>query len=79
MDLSSVSRLDPVRRWRTSELAHRTGTPPGTFTRTILPDLVEAGVLVRRGRFWFGRAADIDSFLLGRWDAPTGLVLAGAR
>jgi len=29
--------------------------------------MVKAGVLVRRGRFWFGRAGDVDEFLLGKW------------
>lgn len=32
--------------------------------------MVKAKVIARRGRCWFGRAADIDAWLLGRWEAP---------
>jgi hypothetical protein len=58
---------DPVRRWRTRDLAERTNTPRETAKRTILPEMQRAGVLVRRGRYWWGRAADIDAWLLGNW------------
>jgi glucose-6-phosphate dehydrogenase assembly protein OpcA len=32
--------------------------------------MVAAGVLTRRGRCWYGRAIDIDAWLLGRWGTP---------
>jgi hypothetical protein len=31
--------------------------------------MVAAGVLARHGRGWYGRAVDVDAWLLGRWPA----------
>lgn len=70
---------DPVRRWRTRDLAERTDTPRATTIRTLLPAMVTARVLVRRGRYWYGRATDIDAFLLGQWQAPSSSTRKGAR
>jgi hypothetical protein len=63
-----------IRRWRSWDLAEHVGTPRATAIRTLIPDMVAAGVLARRGRYWYGRAIDIDSWLLGRWSAspPSG-------
>lgn len=64
---NEVSDPDAVRQWRSRDIAQRIATPRATVARTLIPEMVRAGVLVRRGRFWFGRAVDIDSWLLGRW------------
>lgn len=65
-----------VRRWRADELVERTATPRITLIRTLIPAMVTAGVLTRRGRYWFGRARDIDAWLTGQWpfnaSAPGG-------
>jgi hypothetical protein len=37
--------------------------------RSLIPAMVADGVLARRGRSWYGRAVDIDAWLLGRWSA----------
>ena len=60
-----------VRRWRIRDLADFTSTPSATVTRSLVPAMVAASVLARRGRFWYGRGADIDAWLLGQWNAPT--------
>ena len=57
-----------IRRWRSWDLAEHVGTPRATAIRTLIPEMVSAGVLARRGRYWYGRAVDIDAWLLGRWN-----------
>lgn len=59
-----------VRRWRAQDLAAHTDTPRPTALRTLIPAMVADGVIAQRGRYWFGRVADIDAWLLGRWVPP---------
>lgn len=59
-----------VRRWRAQELAAHADTPRPTALRTLIPAMVADGVIAQHGRYWFGRAADIDAWLLGRWVRP---------
>lgn len=56
-----------VRRWRSIDIAARVETPRATVIRSLIPEMVRAGVLARHGRYWFGRASDIDRWFLGRW------------
>jgi hypothetical protein len=44
--------------------------------------MIADGVIARRGRSWYGRAVDIDAWLLGRWPATptaTGATERAAR
>jgi hypothetical protein len=62
-----------VRRWRAQDLAAHTDTPRPTALRTLIPAMVADGVIAQHGRYWFGRAADIDAWLLGRWVPPMAI------
>jgi hypothetical protein len=58
-----------VRRWVTRELAERVGIAPRRFY-PLLAEMLVDGVLVRHGRrkeYW-GRAADVDRWLMGQWN-----------
>lgn len=59
-----------VRRWSVADLASHASMGRSTAMRRLIPGLVTAGVIARQGRFWYGRAADIDTYLLGRWSPP---------
>jgi hypothetical protein len=63
-----------VKRWRVADLAEHANTPAPTVLRSLIPSMVADGVLARRGRYWYGRAADIDAWLLGQWNAPAARV-----
>jgi hypothetical protein len=56
-----------IRRWRAADLAQHAATKRCTVTRSLIPAMVADGVIARRGRSWYGRAVDIDAWLLGRW------------
>lgn len=58
-----------VRRWVTRELAARVGVRVPSF-RPLLAEMLADGVLVRHGKRkeYFGRAADIDRWLMGQWN-----------
>lgn len=58
-----------VRRWTSRELAARTGVDVRAFRRH-LGEMLDDGVLVRHGkqRVYFGRAADVDRWLMGQWN-----------
>lgn len=60
----SSNRIPRV--WRARQLAERYGTPLHTMQRYRIPELVAAGVLVKRGRYWYGRAIDLDDWFTGR-------------
>ena len=62
---------DRVRRWRSYDLAAYLAVPRPTVLRVYAPALIGAGVLARRGRYLWGRAAGIDAFMTGRWTADT--------
>ncbi len=59
-----VLRADPVRRWTTRDLA---ATFPGTTSHWWLRHARIAerlGVLAKRGKYWFGRQGDLESWLM---------------
>lgn len=56
-----------VQGWSIADLvAHVDGTSPHTWRHTLIPVLVRDGVLVKRGRRWFGTAAAIDAALVSQ-------------
>lgn len=61
----------PVESWSIPRLI---GFVPGSTRRTwhvvLIPALLEAGALRRRGRRWYGRATDIEAALLA---GPDGI------
>jgi len=58
---------DPVRQWRSSDLARLVpGTKAYAWRIRLAPQLVSVGVLRRVGRLWFGRASAIERALLGQ-------------
>ena len=60
-----------VRRWNVAQIAEHASTKTNTAARRLIPAMVEAKVIAKRGRCWYGRPADIDAWLLGRWTVPT--------
>ena len=72
---------DRVRRWRSYDLATYLAVPRPTVLRVYAPELISAGVLTRRGRYLWGRAADVDAYMTGRWtaEAPVGSARRRAR
>lgn len=61
-----------VRGWSIADLvAHVDGTSPHTWRHTLIPVLVRDGVLVKRGRRWFGTAAAIEAALVSREKTTT--------
>ena len=71
-DVMSVDQLraDSVRRWTTRDLA---ATFPGTTSHWWLRHARSAerlGVLAKRGKYWFGRQADIESWLMSDSGGP---------
>jgi hypothetical protein len=68
MDIHESDRAR-VRRWRSRELAVYLDVPRPTVLRVYAPELTAAGVLARRGRYLWGRPADIDAYMTGRWTA----------
>lgn len=66
-DLSRDATSSRVRRWRAKDIAAHTGIPRGTLAHGVLAKLESDRVLNRIGRSWFGRAVDLDAWMLGRW------------
>ncbi len=65
-----IADLDPRQRTallRGADLAQRTGRSRAFAVREIAPQLVADGVLFRRGRAWYGRPVDVETWLAGRW------------
>jgi hypothetical protein len=61
-----------VRRWLARDLAALLDTPRMTVLRVLVPQMLADGVLVRRGRFWYARRVDLESWAVGRYvPAPT--------
>ncbi len=56
---------EPVRRWRVLDLHLRLEVPHTTAAK-LRAAMARAGVLSRLGGAYFGRASDIDAWLLGQ-------------
>lgn len=56
-----------VVRYTRAEVAQVAGCSAATADRRIIPEAVAAGVLVRRGRFWFARRGALSAWLVGEW------------
>ncbi len=75
---SSVSG-SVVRSWKTRELASFIGVTVDLAKRTLLPKMLEAGVIGRHGRVWFARTGDIEAWLLGRLRSPATVTVTKLR
>jgi hypothetical protein len=63
---------DPIRRWRTADLAALVpGTNEFAWRTELAPQLVSAGALHRRGRAWYGRRGEIEAAIMGRFSTPS--------
>lgn len=62
-----------VRCWTSRDLAALTGASRPKILRTFVPGMLADGVLVKHGRSWYARRADIESWLLGQWTPPAAV------
>lgn len=62
-----MSEPDPIRQWSRASLRSLLPDSTEAYRRARIIDLVAAGALVRRGRYWLGRRSDVERALL----APT--------
>ena len=77
---SESKRRDHVVCWSTPRLM---ALVPGSTRRTwyvvLIPALLAAGALRRRGRRWYGRQSDIEAAVMGHAEvAPPKMLMVGA-
>lgn len=71
---------DPVTRWRSEDFPLSfPGTSARTWRRDYIPRLINAGVLQKIGRAWFGKRSEIEAALLGRFASPATPSLRPAK
>jgi len=54
-----------VVRYTRAEVAQVAGCSVATADRIIIPEAVAAGILHRRGRYWYGRPGALAAWLCG--------------
>jgi hypothetical protein len=52
-------------RYRRADVANEAGCSIATADRLIIPEAVAAGILHRRGRYWYGRPGALAAWLCG--------------
>lgn len=61
-----MDKHSTVERWSSQRLAEAfPGTSPKLWLESLVPAMIAAGALVKRGRGWLGRRGDIEAALLG--------------
>ena len=58
-------KITDALRYRRADVANEAGCSIATADRLIIPEAVAAGILHRRGRYWYGRPGALAAWLCG--------------